>query len=104
MRPRRTLTALGSALALLASSACAAPRIDEPTGPCFDDAAITTAVRSRFIDNKIVDSATISVETMYGTVMLSGVARSPLERSTAEALSWQVRGVKSVRNDISLRR
>lgn len=104
MHTHRTLTTLSVALVMLATNACAAPRIDEPTGSCIDDAAITTAIRSRFIDNKNVDSAAISVETMYGTVMLTGTAKTQFERATAEELSWEVRGVKSVRNEIGLRR
>ena len=69
----------------------------------MDDAAITTAVKARFADNTSVDATAISVETLKGTVMLSGFAKGPTERSTAEALAWKVGGVKGVKNQIVLR-
>jgi osmotically-inducible protein OsmY len=43
------------------------------------------------------------VETLKGTVMLSGFAKGPTERSTAEALTWKVSGVKAVKNEIAIR-
>jgi len=45
----------------------------------------------------------ISVETLRGTVQLSGFAKSAAERSQAEALASRVKGVKSVKNDIVIR-
>lgn len=103
MQPRRALATLGLAALVLATCGCATPRAEEPPALCVDDAAISVAVRSRFIDNKIVDSRSIVVETMYGTVLLSGMVSSPRERETAEMLSRQVAGVRSVRNEITVR-
>ena len=45
----------------------------------------------------------IKVETLNGTVMLSGFAKSPTEKSTAESLAWKVKGVKAVKNEIAIR-
>jgi osmotically-inducible protein OsmY len=44
-----------------------------------------------------------AVETLNGTVMLSGFAKNTTERSTAETIARGVSGVKSVRNEISVK-
>jgi len=37
-----------------------------------------------------------------GNVVLSGSARTPIERMTAESIAMQIRGVKSVQNELAL--
>jgi hyperosmotically inducible periplasmic protein len=91
------------ALSLLAASGCAVTRGQESVGAYMDDTAITTAVKARLIDNSQVDASAISVETLNGTVMLSGFAKSANERATAEALTWKVNGVKQVKNEVAVR-
>ena len=53
--------------------------------------------------NKDVDAASISVETLNGTVMLSGFAKNATEKTTAETIAWKVNGVKAVKNEIAIR-
>jgi len=53
--------------------------------------------------HKQVDASAIKVETLNGTVMLSGFARNPEEQQAAERLAANVKGVKSVRNGIVVR-
>ena len=106
VRTHRFTTALGAALmaaALLTATGCAVTRGQETAGAYIDDASITTAVKGRFIDNPDVDASSISVETMKGTVMLSGFAKSSKEKMTAENIAVKVAGVKSVRNEIAVR-
>ena len=90
-----------SVLALL--TACSAMRGPESIGAYVDDAAITAAVKSRLVEDKSVDALAITVETLHGNVVLSGAARSWVEKTTAESVAMKVRGVKSVRNDVALR-
>ncbi|MBL8344677.1 MAG: BON domain-containing protein [Rubrivivax sp.] len=103
MNFRTTLAAAFVAASLIALQGCAVTRGQETVGAYVDDSAITTAVKARFVENKEVDAAAISVETLKGTVMLSGFAKSNTERNTAEALAMKVSGVKSVRNEIAVR-
>jgi hyperosmotically inducible periplasmic protein len=98
-----TLTATVAALTLVLASGCAVTRGQESVGAYVDDTAITTAVKARYIDNREVDASSISVETLHGTVMLSGFAKSVNERVVAERLAMQVGGVKAVRNEIAVR-
>jgi hyperosmotically inducible periplasmic protein len=90
-------------IALLALSGCAVSRNQESVGNYVDDVGITSVVKSRFIENKQVDAMSISVETLRGTVLLSGFAKNATERSTAETIAWGVKGVTAVRNEISIR-
>jgi osmotically-inducible protein OsmY len=98
-----TVAIAAASAGLLAVSGCAVTRGQETVGAYVDDAAITTAVKGRFIDNKDVDATAIKVETLNGEVMLSGFAKSEKERSTAESIARNVKGVKGVKNEIALR-
>jgi hyperosmotically inducible protein len=100
---RTTLVAAMTAVVLLTTAGCAVTRGQETTGAYIDDAALTTRIKARFVENKDVDAASIKVETLNGTVMLSGFAKSSTERSTAENIARGVNGVKSVKNEIAVR-
>ncbi len=103
MITRITFAGAVVAAALLTVTGCAVTRGQETVGAYVDDTAITTAVKARFIENKDVDAISIKVETLNGTVMLSGFAKNMTERSTAETLAWKVSGVKAVRNEVAVR-
>jgi len=103
MNFNRNIATVLALSALIFSSGCAVTRGQETVGSYIDDSAITTAVKGRFIDNKDVDASAISVETLNGTVMLSGFAKSTRERTTAEGITWKVNGVKQVKNEIAIR-
>lgn len=100
---RTTLALAMTAAVLLTTPGCAVTRGQETVGNYVDDATITTQIKSRFVENKVVDAASISVETMKGTVMLSGFAKSGAERSTAETIARGVKGVTAVKNEIAVR-
>ena len=103
MNVRTTLSVLATAVVLATTTGCAVTRGQESVGAYVDDSAITTAVKARFVDNKNVDASAISVETLNGAVMLSGFAKSSDEKAVAESLTWKVNGVKSVKNELSIR-
>ncbi len=100
---RNTLIAAATAVALLTTAGCAVTRKQETVGAYIDDTAITTAVKARLLENKEVAGTSISVETLNGTVMLSGFAKNSTEKATAESLTWKVNGVKAVKNEIAIR-
>ena len=100
---KTSLAAVAAFLVLLAASGCAVSRGQESVGSYIDDAGITTLVKSRFFEDKDVAGTSISVETLNGTVMLSGFAKNSLERSKAETIARGVKGVTSVKNDILIR-
>ena len=103
MQIRQTLAIAISAIALLTATGCAVQRGEETVGSYIDDAGITTLVKTRFVENKQVDAASIKVETLNGTVMLSGFAKNGAERTSAEAIARGVKGVVAVKNEIAVR-
>jgi osmotically-inducible protein OsmY len=49
-----------------------------------------------------VAGTSISVETLSGTVMLSGFAKNKLESTTAEKIARDGKGVKAAKNEITI--
>ena len=103
MKYARALAFAALAGITIVSAGCAVGRGQETAGAYIDDAAVTTAVKARFVEDKTVAASSISVETLNGTVQLSGFAKSGAEKSQAEAIARSVKNVKSVRNDIAIR-
>src|SRR6218665_1761285 len=103
MNTRSNLVALAAVIGLIALPGCAVTRGQSTVGAYIDDAAITTAVKARFVDSREVDAAAISGETLSGTVMLSGFAKTANEKLVAENLARGVNGVKQVKNELAVR-
>lgn len=97
------LIATMTALFMLSVSGCAVQREQESVGSYVNDSGITVSIKSRFVESKEVDAVAISVETLNGTVMLAGFAKSNAEKAAAERLAWQATGVKAVKNAITVR-
>ena len=55
------------------------------------------------LDDERVAGTSITVETLNGTVMLSGFAKTQAEKAAAESIARKVDGVKSVKNEITVR-
>ncbi len=103
MNLRTSIASSIAVIALITASGCAVTRGQETVGAYVDDASITTSVKARYVEDKSVDAASIKVETLNGTVMLSGFAKNATERTTAEAIAMKVKGVNSVKNSIAVR-
>ncbi|MES2400634.1 MAG: BON domain-containing protein [Pseudomonadota bacterium] len=103
MKFARTITIAAMLGITILSTGCAVVRGQETTGAYVDDAAITTAVKAKYVEDKTVAATAISVETLNGTVQLSGFAKSQAEKDKAEALARGVKNVRAVRNDIAVR-
>lgn len=103
MNIRTTLAAALTTAVLLTATGCAVTRGQETIGAYVDDTGITTLVKARMLENKQVDGTSIRVETLNGTVMLSGFAKSSNEKYTAQSIAQGVNGVKMVKNEIAIR-
>jgi hyperosmotically inducible periplasmic protein len=91
---------LSSALATV--TGCSTSGTSQSVGAYVDDTVITTRVKTKFAEAKDVDATTIGVETINGTVLLRGVAKSPQAKSQAETIARSVDGVKAVNNRIDV--
>ena len=78
-------------------------RGQQTTGAYIDDSAITASVKTQMLEDSRVAGTSITVETLNGTVMLSGFAKSAAEKAAAEEIARKVDGVKSVKNEITIR-
>ncbi|GAA4423259.1 BON domain-containing protein [Acidovorax lacteus] len=104
MKPLRiATTAVLLGLTVLASTGCSVARQQQTVGAYVDDAGITTAIKARMAEDRTVAATSISVETLNGTVQLSGFAKSQAEKNQAEAIARNTRGVRDVRNSIVVR-
>ncbi|MGE5386871.1 MAG: BON domain-containing protein [Betaproteobacteria bacterium] len=72
-------------------------------GQYVDDSAVTAKVKARFAEDQQVSALRINVETLKGTVQLSGFAATEAEKARAAQLARGVAGVTDVRNDIVVR-
>jgi hyperosmotically inducible periplasmic protein len=72
------------------------PSSNETVPGKVDDTWITTKVKSKLAAAKGVKASDISVSTTDGVVSLTGTATSAKEKTHAEHLAKQVKGVKSV--------
>lgn len=103
MQLRTSLAAAVTAAFLLGATGCAVSRGQQTVGAYVDDAGITALVKSRMLEDKQVAGTSISVETLNGTVLLSGFAKSNAEKNAAQRIAQGVQGVKLVRNEIAVR-
>ena len=104
MTLKTTLVAIFAGLVILVSTvSCSVVRDQQTVGEYIDDATITTQVKARMLDSADVSGTSISVETLNGTVILSGFATSATEKATAESIANRVNGVTEVRNEIVVR-
>lgn len=103
MKYARTLAFAILAGATLAGAGCAVIRGQETVGAYVDDATITTTVKARFVNDTTVDAGAVKVETLNGTVSLSGFAKSSAEKAQAEYLARSTKGVRQVINGLVVR-
>jgi hyperosmotically inducible protein len=109
---RRRMMGLAGALVAGVTAAglagCASPNQPETkrtTGEFASDAALTAKVKSAIAtDVGARTAAAINVETYRGVVQLSGFVSSEEQANRTVSAAKKVQGVRSVRNDIRLKR
>lgn len=73
-------------------------------GQIADDAAVTAAVKTRLIASPDVRALDVNVDTYEAIVILKGAVASREQRGAAERLARSTRGVKGVRNELTVKR
>jgi hyperosmotically inducible protein len=87
----------------LVTSGCAVWRGQETVGAYVDDKTITAAVKAKLIEDKTTGGLSINVDTLNGTVALSGFAKSGAEKDQAGMIARNTKGVREVRNNLVVR-
>lgn len=81
----------------------AKPAAEGGMGEMIDDASITTQVKYALVSHKSTSALKTKVTTTDGVVAISGEAASAAEISFVTKLAQDVRGVKSVTNDMTVK-
>ena len=90
-------------ITIVTATGCSVARQQQTVGAYVDDTGITTAVKAKMAEDKAVSATAISVETLNGTVQLSGFAKSQAEKDRAEYIARNTKHVIEVRNSIVVR-
>jgi osmotically-inducible protein OsmY len=69
----------------MTAAGCAVSRGQQSAGAYVDDTVITSSVKTRMLDDERVAGTSITVETLNGTVMLSGLREEPAEKDAPRA-------------------
>lgn len=67
------------------------------------DAATTSEIKAKLLADDIVPSRNVKVETTNGVVQLSGTVKNQAQSERAEGIAKAIDGVKSVKNDLSVK-
>lgn len=73
-------------------------------GENIDDATITASVKAKLVADKPSNLTRVDVDTNNATVYLNGVVDSAEQKARAEQLAWQAKGVKSVVNNLQVKK
>lgn len=103
MRNLLFATTVVAALGAWAGTGCAVSDGQSSVGQYADDTAITARVKAKLADDRQVSASRIQVETLNGTVQLSGFAVSQAEKDRAGELARSVSDVRAVTNNIIVR-
>ena len=104
MKLNKSISAVFLAVALATTLGCASTSTKEGAGEYVDDTVITTKVKAAIFNEPSLKSSEINVETFKGAVQLSGFVKSQADISKAAAVARSVKGVKSVKNDMRLKK
>lgn len=99
----RILTLASAATLCVFASGCAVTRGQSTMGSYVDDTGITTGIKARLLEDQTTGGLSINVDSLNGTVALSGFATSEVEKARAETIARDTKGVKSVRNNLIVR-
>ncbi len=101
---RAEIRTVAIAMTLVLATAACQSMTGKSAGTSIDDATITASVKSRLVAEKAANLTRVDVDTNNGTVYLNGTVESPEQRSRAEQLAWQAKGVKSVVNNLQVQK
>ena len=85
------------------SAGCSVMRGQSTVGAYVDDKAIATSVKAKLVADKTVDAAAVNVDSLNGTVQLSGFAKSSAEKNQAGYIARNTSGVREVINNMVVR-
>ena len=101
---RAVIRSVAVLLAVALATAACESMTGKSAGTNIDDATITATVKSRLVAEKASNLTRVDVDTNSGTVYLIGTVESAEQKTRAEQLAWQAKGVKSVVNNLQVQK
>jgi osmotically-inducible protein OsmY len=101
----RSARDLGVVLWLLCAAllaGCAGDQMSQSTEEVVDDRLLANKVKVALLSDPQVRGRQIMVEGSHGVIQLRGVVHSPAEAQRAVQVAQQVKGVKEVRNHLTV--
>jgi osmotically-inducible protein OsmY len=102
MRRTRDLRIVIGLLFAALVAGCAGDRMSRSTEEAVDDSLLANKVKIALYADKQVRGRQITVEASQGVIQLSGVAASPTEVQRAVEIAQGIKGVKAVRNHLTV--
>lgn len=103
MKKIRAIAVAGVLIAVVASG-CSVFRGQSTPAQYVDDVAITAKVKSDLLESHRVDGLDVNVDSANGRVRLSGWGSSAAEIQAAGSIARKVEGVKSVDNQLKIKK
>lgn len=101
---RRLTTTLVLLIVLVVAAAGCQAMSGRTAGETIDDAGITASVKSKLVADKMSSLTRVDVDTNSGSVYLNGTVDTVEQKTRAEQLAWQARGVKTVVNNLQVQK
>ena len=101
---RPMVRTLGVLLALALLAGCAATRTQESAGQYTDGSVITAKAKAAIVEDPALKVFDINVETFKDVVQLSGFVNSAEIKTHAGVVAGRVGGVRSVKNDLIVKK
>ena len=86
------------------AAGCRSTTTGRTVGDNIDDKTILASVKTKLVADKPSNLTKVNVDVTNGTVYLSGNVDSAEQKTRAERLAHDVRGVKSVVNNLQVKR
>ena len=102
LKARLFVLVLVAGLLPLAGVSCAPHHVSPAGTAAYDDATISTRVKTVLLNDPDIGALRIDVNTQQGVVTLSGQARSESEAQKAVQLARGVAGVKDVKSQLKV--
>jgi len=86
------------------AAGCSRSTSGQTVGSAIDDKTILASVKSKLVADKPSNLTKVNVDVTNGTVYLTGDVDSAEQKTRAERLAHDTRGVKSVVNNLQVKR
>jgi hyperosmotically inducible periplasmic protein len=82
---------------------CAVTSGKETTGEYIDDTVLTSEIKAKLLGNNVFSIVGLHVETFKGAVTLTGTVKNAADKTSAEGIARNTKGVKSVNSKIEIK-